>query len=204
MIAEAHDEPLESLAHNTSLPRSLKVVAGLAGLAFLLIILAVVLVMRPISRSYPDSPDQVGALVVLAGSNGDRLDHALKIADQGVSTMLLINTGIDWVGPTADRVAALCRDGHSKHAIHCVSALPDSTKGEAQTISKLAAELGIDSLGIVTSEFHMHRALRWFERCSDADVSAVAVPGTTGSATNRNELLSSAHALLIDRSCVPG
>lgn len=194
----------EALDAGRQLHRPLLVAISVAGLAALCVMLLIVLVMRPISRSYPDTPDQVGALVMLAGSNGDRLDHALKMADEGVSDTLVFNTGIDWVGPTAERVEALCVDGYPPHTVHCVSALPDSTKGEAQVISELAEQLQLGSLGIVTSEFHMHRAIRWFERCSDADIEPVAVPNTTGSATNLNELLSSAHALLIDRSCFPG
>ena len=115
-----------------------------------------------------------------------------------------LSTGIDWVSPAADEVARLCENGRVGVVIHCVSALPDSTKGEAQTMTKLGDELGFKSLGVVTSEFHMHRSLRWFDRCTDAEVHAVAVPGTTRGVTNVNELLSSAHALVIDRACSRG
>ena len=194
----------ESRAGRWTPPRFSALVGGFLTAGIMVVGLLFAFVMAPISRSYPGTPDRVGALVVLAGGNGDRLDHALDLAEQGVSDVLILNTGIDWVGPSADDVRALCANDSAVYTVYCVSALPDSTKGEAQTVGKLASDLGIDTLGIVTAEFHMHRALRWFDRCSDAEFTAAAVPDTSRGPTNPGEFVSSAHALLIDRSCSPG
>jgi uncharacterized SAM-binding protein YcdF (DUF218 family) len=53
----------------------------------------------------------------------------------------------------------------------CFSAT--STRGEARIVSRIAHERKLRSLDVVTSQFHVFRARRIFERCFDGDLHMV-------------------------------
>ena len=64
----------------------------------------------------------------------------------------------------------LC-DGETGLEVVCFSAT--STRGEARIVSRIAHERNLRSLDVVTSQFHVFRARRIFERCYDGDLRMV-------------------------------
>ena len=141
-------------------------------------------------------PREADAVVVLSGGKGERLSTGLELMEAGISPALVISRGTKpW--PAAEEVCA----GARAYEVVCLTAEPDSTKGEGLTISALAQERGWRTLVLVTSDYHLHRANLWFTRCFDDEV--VPVAGNTGFSTSRiiHEWLGTAHARLLDRSC---
>ena len=61
----------------------------------------------------------------------------------------------------------LC-DGETPFEVVCFSAT--STRGEARIVSRIAHERNLRSLDVVTSQFHVFRARRIFERCYDGEL----------------------------------
>ena len=109
------------------------------------------------------TPAHADAVVVLAGGDGERLDRGLELMHQGVASNLVVSTGPN----------ELC-NGQQAFAVYCFLPDPDSTRGEAEAIGRIAARQGWDHLVLVTSDYHATRARLLVERCfpGTVDVSA--------------------------------
>ena len=116
-----------------------------------------------------DSPARADAVVVLAGSKKPRLDKALGLMRRGVAPVLVISDGRDPTWPEANR---LC-DGQASFRVVCFHAEPYSTRGEAETLARIARARGWRSLAVVTSTYHIRRAKLLFERCFPGRVETV-------------------------------
>jgi uncharacterized SAM-binding protein YcdF (DUF218 family) len=110
---------------------------------------------------YPASstPAHADAVVVLAGGDGERLDHGLELMRQGVAPTLVASTGPD----------RLCGNRYVFEVI-CFLPHPDDTRGEAESIGRLAREHGWRRLVLVTSDYHATRAGILVGRCVDGTV----------------------------------
>ena len=111
------------------------------------------------------APAHANAVVVLSGGRDGRLDPALKLVRRGVAPVLAISGGLTdpkWI--TARR---LCRgqDGPLRFRVLCFQASPYSTRGEAETVSRLARKYGWNRIVVVTSTYHVTRARMLFRRC---------------------------------------
>jgi uncharacterized SAM-binding protein YcdF (DUF218 family) len=110
-------------------------------------------------------PAHADAVVVLAGGRNSRLDPALKLMRRGVAPILAISS------PFKDRswtkAHKLCRGqyGRLKFRVICFQAVPYSTRGEAETVSRLARHDGWHRIVVVTSTYHVTRARMLFRRC---------------------------------------
>lgn len=165
-------------------------------------VVAAVLLMIP-SRA-PAGP--VDALVVFAGGTGERLDRAEELVRSGRARALAISHGTGW--PQGRR---LCRAGRVSTAsgrvpVVCFSPVPDSTKGEAIAIGRLASARRWRTVGVVTSSFHVRRAVLLTRRCAHGvRVEAVGVaPELTRVRTWVNvfrEEGAIVAALTVDRGC---
>ena len=121
-----------------------------------------------------DRPGRADAVVVLSGSKHERLDKGLELMRQGVAPTLVISGGYD---PRQPRARALCEAGTADgYRVACFTPDPDSTRGEARSVRKLAERSGWKRILLVTSTFHVTRARMLFDRCLDADVDAVGAP----------------------------
>jgi uncharacterized SAM-binding protein YcdF (DUF218 family) len=100
------------------------------------------------------TPAHADAVVVLAGGNGERLDKGLDLMQQGVAPNLVVSTGPN----------ELCSTHHD-YAVFCFLPDPDSTRGEAEAIGRLADQHGWRHLVLVTSDYHATRARLLLERC---------------------------------------
>ncbi|MCP4222711.1 MAG: YdcF family protein [Actinomycetia bacterium] len=187
-------------------------IAGLVSALVLSLGLVAMISAYRVVRPRTVSPDQVDAVVVLAGSGGERARTALALIDDGVAPVLVINAGNqDW-GVGWEELAPLCQEAQQTQAdgggserlgpeVICVTVSPDNTAGEAQTISALATERGWQSLALVTSDYHLHRATIRFERCFAGEIVPVSAPSAIGRSVYIDEWFATMHAILVDRSC---
>ena len=146
-----------------------------------------------------DSPSRASAIVVLAGSKKPRLSEGLRLMRAGVAPVLAISDGRDPGWPEANR---LC-DGEASFRVICFDAEPFSTRGEAETVTRLAAENGWRSLVVVTSAYHVTRARLLFERCFLGPVQFVGAHIEPGALplTVPSEWAKLIYALAVAREC---
>ena len=105
-------------------------------------------------------------LVVLAGDAGRRIPRGLDLFRGGVAPTLALSreTTPGW----RKRWGPLCGKPH----VTCFRADPYSTRGEAETVSRLARRHGWHTAVIVTSRYHVFRAGMLFRRCFPGRVTA--------------------------------
>jgi uncharacterized SAM-binding protein YcdF (DUF218 family) len=113
---------------------------------------------------HDDEPRRADAVVVLQGAQS-RLPLGHRLVQEGYAPLLIVSRGSK---QSLER--RLC-DGETSLAVVCFSA--DSTRGEARIVARLARERGLRRLDVVTSEFHVYRARKIFERCFDGELYMV-------------------------------
>jgi uncharacterized SAM-binding protein YcdF (DUF218 family) len=110
-----------------------------------------------------DNPGTADAVVVLSGGRDRRLDPALALMRRGVAPVLVISgAGLD---PEWLEARRLCANGSRDFRILCFDPNPYSTRGEAETIARLAQQRGWRKVDVVTSRYHVFRARIVIERC---------------------------------------
>ncbi len=149
------------------------------------------------------SEDEVGradAVVVLSGSKHERLDRGLELVREGVAPVLVISGGFDPRQPRANR---FCQEGGEGFSVACFTPDPDSTRGEARMVAELVREHRWDRVLLVTSHFHVTRARRLFDRCTNVDVDAVGVdyPWTSVPAAVAGEWVKLGLSETVNRGC---
>jgi uncharacterized SAM-binding protein YcdF (DUF218 family) len=116
-----------------------------------------------------DELAKADAVVVLAGSKF-RLPVGLELVERGVAPVLVISDGRH---PRSAAANLLCRE---RARVLCPRPDPYSTRGEAQTVARLARARGWESIVIVSSRFHLVRARVLFKRCYDGRLAFVGAP----------------------------
>jgi len=138
------------------------------------LVACLVLFVWPPAESSP--PAHADVVVVLSG-NTRRLAPALALIRQGVAPVLALSTvqrTKHW--PLAERLCATHR--YASARVVCFTAVPFSTRGEARTVTRLAAERGWGSVVVVTSTFHVTRAHMLFRRCYHGRLAVVGSSST--------------------------
>lgn len=125
---------------------------------------------------YPaeDMPERADAVVMLAGGRGERLEVARELIDDDLAPTLVVMNGLNW-----SKGFEICNSQSEPFEVICPSG-PGDTKGEAREIRALATERGWESIILVTSDFHLHRASTNVGRCFDGEVQRVAAQNTFG------------------------
>lgn len=118
-------------------------------------------------------PANVSAVVMLAGP-GDRLPVALQLAREHRSPVLVISQGQHGYGgpcpPAPPGVDLICFDPD-----------PGDTRGEAESLGRLAQRFHWSSVALVTSRTQDTRARIMVQRCFAGSVYVVTAPLTAGS-----------------------
>lgn len=115
------------------------------------------------------TPESADAVVLFVGGKGERLEAALRLVRSGVADHLVIPNGTRPTWPQANR---LC-DGGNEFRVICPEPDPESTRGEARAIARVADEEGWDRVVLVTSNYHVTRARILLSRCFDGTIDAV-------------------------------
>lgn len=121
---------------------------------------------------WPSTNDarRADAVVVLDGGSGERLEEARALMARRVAPMLAVSTGRE-LDP--DEAGDLCTKPQPFEVV-CFTPRPDSTRGEARALARLARDKGWNEVVLVTSTYHVTRARMLLERCFDGRVDAVA------------------------------
>jgi uncharacterized SAM-binding protein YcdF (DUF218 family) len=132
-------------------------------LAGLWLVAVAVLFVWP--RAETGAPAHADAVVVLSGGRNSRLDPALRLMRQGVAPVLAISSPFE--DPNWTKAHKLCRGQYGKlrFKVVCFQAVPYSTRGEAETVTRLARRYGWHRIVVVTSTYHVTRARMLFRRC---------------------------------------
>jgi uncharacterized SAM-binding protein YcdF (DUF218 family) len=184
-------------------------IAWLGGIMAAMVSVFALMTDRWFIRPETTNPTSADAVVVLAGGTGERLARGLELMAQRVAPTLVLNEGVDWAEPVdvVRAVKDLCHRSSSIGAtpppfeIVCVSAVPDSTKGEAITIAQLAEHRGWKTLALVTTDHHLARSARWFRRCFSGAVLPVAAAAPTFRLDVQHEWFGTIAQFTYDRSC---
>jgi hypothetical protein len=113
-------------------------------------------------------PTHADAIVVLS-SDKPRYDAGVRLYRQRVAPVLALSL------PAFEGFGGYdC----PKFAL-CFRAKPYSTRGEAQTVARLARAHGWRRIVVVTSRYHVRRARMLFRRCVDAKLQFVSAPAPT-------------------------
>ena len=113
-------------------------------------------------------PVHAGAIVVLSGSR-TRLPVGLRLLHEGYAPLLVVSTG---GGGALERQVCGTPSAH----VRCFAAHPFSTRGEAEEIGRLARQLHLTRVDVVTSQFHIFRAHMLIRRCYHGELQMVGAP----------------------------
>lgn len=141
------------------------------------------------------SPGRVDAVIVLSGDYGERLDRALALISEGVSSTLVLDGE-----PDSLHALDLCAGGQTFEVV-CLRPDPDSTRHEARAAGRLAAERNWKRVAVVTSTAHVTRAGVLFDRCLDAKVVMVEGRRRPDIRFLMHEWLGLGHALTVGWGC---
>jgi len=147
-------------------------VARISGIGFLVLFVGWLVggyfvVVRP----HVNHPRLSDAIVILGPPevNG-RLDVARALLDRHVSSTLVISLN----SPEQRRARDLCEHPPAGTNVSCFHAEPQTTRGEAEQIRRLARKHGWKSITVVTSTYHISRARMILKRCFDGRLYLVA------------------------------
>jgi uncharacterized SAM-binding protein YcdF (DUF218 family) len=112
------------------------------------------------------------AVVVLAGASSERLPVGLALMEQGNAPVLVLSSTGNPGNVHADRICD--QPSLVPYDLVCFTPDVDTTRGEARSIARLAADNGWDSVTVVTSRYHVTRASAYIGQCSDEDINLVA------------------------------
>lgn len=128
-----------------------------------------------------DEPRKSDVIVILAGETDRRVVRGLEVLDQGYATQLILDVPAE---------AKIYRWDQVELARNYVEGLPQassiticpiygqSTRGEAQDVSRCLPGSGGRKILLVTSDYHTRRALSIFKRAAPADYSVAATVDT--------------------------
>lgn len=127
-------------------------------------------------RAGSDGPGHADAVVVLAGGRGERLARAQTLMARDVAPTIAISNGNQPGWHDANR---LC-EGAQRFRVICFRPQPQTTRGEAEAIRRLARDNGWRRVVIVTSTYHLTRARMLVRRCYDGHTSFVGATPRDG------------------------
>ena len=159
------------MLHSRSRARLLRILTASAAAAVSMLLLWLLVAVNLFY--YPQTavePRRADAVVVLAGAASERLPVGRELMSAGSAPVLVLST-TDTPGNTnMDVVCKYTQDP----SIRCFTPSPLTTRAEARSIARLAADNGWDNIIVVTSKYHLVRAEANIEQCSNAHVQMVS------------------------------
>lgn len=167
---------------------------ALVALAFLALGWFVAVTVESIVWPRQEVPDQVDAVVVMAGGMGERAVFGLAAVDLGFSDTIVVS-----VSPVS---AELCSEAKLRLDVRVICFdSPGDTSDEAARVAEIAERNGFDNLLLVTSGYHLQRAERWLNRCFDGRVYPLAADARLSGGLVVHEVLATAGQATFWRSC---
>lgn len=129
----------------------------------LLALVSIALVQFPTTNR---NPPHVDAVVVLGALDQNNMAVASRLLRNGTSHTLVLSVADgEW--------GSLCRDFPDGITVICFRPDPSTTRGEAESIERLATEYGWRSLAVVTWTTHIARSRILVSRCYEGDLYLV-------------------------------
>jgi len=113
-----------------------------------------------------DPPGRADAVLVLSGSESDRIPRALALMRARTAPVLVVSDG-------KTETPRLC-GRRTPYRVLCFRPDPYSTRGEAEALGRLARAHGWRTVDVVTSRYHVFRARMLMERCYHGALRMVA------------------------------
>jgi uncharacterized SAM-binding protein YcdF (DUF218 family) len=146
--------------------------SGIIGVFFLLFLIWILMGNYLIAS---DPPKKVDAIVVLSGSESDRIPEAARLYKEGYSdTVILTDTGLSKtptpgteespIDPNGIKTVELAGMGVPISNIILPKDIVNSTAGEAEAVLDTMQRQGMESAMIVTDPYHTRRAKIIFDR----------------------------------------
>lgn len=122
-----------------------------------------------------DEPRDPDAVVVLGGAGAERAELGIELAERYDAQLVLSSSAAVF----GERQGRTCR----VDAL-CFEPVPETTRGEARGIARLAEERGWEHVTVATSAFHTSRSRFLFRQCMGEAVTVVGArregrPATT-------------------------
>lgn len=124
--------------------------------------------------SQPEAP-QADAIVALTGGSGKRIEAAIRLLESGSGDRLLVS-GVHNTVNTKDLIAT---SGGTDALFECcidIGRKASSTEGNAIESAEWVKDHDIKSLIVVTSDYHMPRAMLWYRHNMPDDLILIAYP----------------------------
>lgn len=128
--------------------------------------------------------DPADAVVALAGEPRS-VGTALALVEQGAAPELVVSNGY---GPRDAQMRQLCGSPPPRVRVTCFEPDPDTTRGEARAVGRLARDRGWNDLVVVTSTFHVSRARLILRRCYPGRLRMAESPEARGVTRRAYEL----------------
>ena len=143
-----------------------------------------------------DEPRDPDAVVVLGGFGQDRTDLGIRVRDR-YDAVLVLSSSAAHFGEQRELTCDV--------EVMCIDPVPETTRGEARTVSRLAAEHGWQHVTVVTSQDHTTRARALFRQCLNNDVTVVGsrrpVDRRAALGHYLREAVGTVYAVTIGRAC---
>lgn len=119
-----------------------------------------------------DPVDRADAIFVLGGAGGEtRYRYALELGERGLAPDVVMSNPGHYLDDTG-----LCAPRDRLPRVECFEPEPSTTRGEAQTLRRLAAERGWRTVMVVTFRPHIARASYILKRCFTGDLRMIESP----------------------------
>jgi uncharacterized SAM-binding protein YcdF (DUF218 family) len=146
-------------------------------------------------------PLTADAVIPLAGGGGERLPAAMSLVEAGIAPVLVVSEACALDQQAARRLRASSRP----FEVIWVRPFPESTRGEARMIRRLAEENRWRRVVVVTSQYHAARARLLIKRCVRQEVVIVSSTPTESVWGWARRLVHECggliYALVVDRRC---
>jgi uncharacterized SAM-binding protein YcdF (DUF218 family) len=137
----------------------------------LLLIAAVIAGLPIYVRPQVDSLRPADAIFVLGGYGMARYQYGLDLQAHGWAPFVVVSNPN---GPDDHKMTRFCAAPHAD--LQCFEPEPDTTKGEAQELRRLATRYGWRTVIVVTFRPHISRARFILEQCFDGELIMAASP----------------------------
>jgi uncharacterized SAM-binding protein YcdF (DUF218 family) len=124
-----------------------------------------------------NEPHRSDVIVILAGETDRRLVRGLELLDQGYAPRLLLDVPAEakiYGWSLTELAQKYLRGLPQANQITICPIYAESTRGEAEDVSRCLEGTGGRRILLVTSEYHTRRALSIFSRVAPADYSVTA------------------------------
>jgi uncharacterized SAM-binding protein YcdF (DUF218 family) len=114
------------------------------------------------------------AILVLGGYGYKRYQYGLELGKQGWAPTVVWS--VEKGGSKGEWMATVCKSPPFKFTVRCISADPQTTRGEGRELRRLATEYGWRTVIVVTYRPHISRARFILQRCFSGELIMVESP----------------------------